>query len=304
MLATSIDKYCYLTVRHLPPFFEHRHRIVYSIVEMVRELEEIRHPVVRAVLQERQPVNGLEIHHDGDLPARSGLGSSSSFAVGILHSLAALEGKMMSKLQLARQAMRIEQDVLKETVGCQDQITAAFGGFNRVHFFKDGTFDVEPIVITRDKLDVLEGSLMLFFTGLTRSASTIAESTIQNMRAKERDLCTMRQMVDQAVRIVDNSGDLVGEFGRLMHESWMLKRGLADNVTTPRVDEVYECARSAGAIGGKLLGAGGGGFLLLVVPKEKQAAVREKLADLIHVNFRFESGGSKLLVFEVNNRDD
>lgn len=145
MLATSIDKYCYLTVRHLPPFFEHRHRIVYSIVEMVRELEEIRHPVVRAVLQERQPVNGLEIHHDGDLPARSGLGSSSSFAVGILHSLAALEGKMMSKLQLARQAMRIEQDVLKETVGCQDQITAAFGGFNRVHFFKDGTFSLPYI---------------------------------------------------------------------------------------------------------------------------------------------------------------
>lgn len=270
---------------------------------MVRELDEIRHPVVRAVLREMQPVNGLEIHHDGDLPARSGLGSSSSFAVGILHSLAALEGRMMSKLQLARQAIRVEQDVLKETVGCQDQITAAFGGFNRIQFLRNGTFDVEPIVITREKLDVLEGSLMLFFTGLTRSASTIAEVTLRNMKAKECELFEMRQMVDHAIDIIERSGDLVGEFGDLMHKSWMIKRSLANNVTTPKIDEIYEAARAAGATGGKLLGAGGGGFLLLVVPKEKQAAVREKLASLIHVAFRFETGGSKLLVFEVNNRD-
>ncbi len=303
VLATSIDKYCYLTVRYLPPFFEHKHRIVYSIVEMVRELDEIKHPVVRAVLKEMKTTNGFEIHHDGDLPARSGLGSSSSFAVGILHSLAALEGRMMSKMQLARQAMRIEQDVLKETVGCQDQITAAFGGFNRVNFLQNGNFDVEPIVLTREKLEMIEGSLMLFFTGLTRSASEIAEGTLKNMKAKESELVEIRQMVDEAVDIVESSGDIVGDFGRLMHRSWMIKRGLANNITTSVIDGAYEGARSAGAIGGKLLGAGGGGFLLLVVPKEKQAAVREKLAKLIHVNFRFESSGSKLLVFEMNNRD-
>jgi D-glycero-alpha-D-manno-heptose-7-phosphate kinase len=304
VLATSIDKYCYLTVRYLPPFFEHRHRIVYSIVEMVNEIEEIRHPVVRAVLKEKNFEKGLEIHHDGDLPARSGLGSSSAFAVGILHALAALNGKMQSKLQLARAAIRIEQDVLHETVGCQDQITAAFGGFNRIRFLPNGNFDVEPIIVPRGRLDRLHDSLMLCFTGLTRHASLVAQETVKNFDARRNELMTMRQMVDEAVDMLCGEDDRIEDFGRLLHEAWLLKRGLAPNVTTSKVDEIYEAARSAGAIGGKLLGAGGGGFVLLVAPPDRHAAIRKRLNGLIHVDFRFETGGSKILVFEMQNRDE
>ena len=298
VLASSIDKYCYLTVRFLPPFFEHRHRIVYSIVEMVKEIDEIRHPVVRAVLKEKNFEKGLEIHHDGDLPARSGLGSSSSFTVGILHALAALEGKMQSKPQLARAAIRIEQDVLHETVGCQDQITAAFGGFNRIHFLPNSDFDVEPIIMPKERLDRLHQSLMLCFTGLTRHASTVAQETVKNFNARRNEMMTMRQMVDEAVDMLCGEDDRIEDFGRLLHEAWLLKRCIASNVTTPKVDEIYEAARSAGAIGGKLLGAGGGGFVLLVAPPDRHAAIRERLDDLIHVDFRFETGGSKILVFQ------
>lgn len=304
VLATSIDKYCYLTVRYLPPFFEHRHRIVYSIVEMVKEIDEIRHPVVRAVLKEMKITKGLEIHHDGDLPARSGLGSSSSFAVGILHALAALEGRMRSKMQLAREAIRIEQVVLNETVGCQDQVSASFGGLNRIHFRPDDSFDIEPLIISRERADHLQSSLMLFFTGLTRSASDMAEKTVKNFTAKQKELTVIREMVDEAVNILGNSGDPVAEFGKLMHQSWMLKRDLAANVTTAKIDQIYDTARNGGAIGGKLLGAGGGGFVLLIAPPERHAAIRERLRDLIYVNFRFESGGSKVLVFEMENNGE
>jgi D-glycero-alpha-D-manno-heptose-7-phosphate kinase len=304
VLATSIDKYCYLTVRYLPPFFEHRYRIVYSIVEMVKEIDEIRHPAVRAVLKERNFTKGLEIHHDGDLPARSGLGSSSSFAVGILHALDALDGRMQSKLQLAREAIRMEQEVLQETVGCQDQITAAFGGFNRIRFLPDSSFDVEPIVIGRERLDTLQQSLMLCFTGLTRHASAVAQETVKNFDAKRNELTAMRQMVDEAVEMLCGRADPIENFGRLLHEAWLIKRGLATNVTTSKVDEIYEAARSAGAIGGKLLGAGSGGFILLVAPPDRHAAIRERLNGLIHVGFRFESGGTKILVFEMHNRDE
>lgn len=304
VLVTSIDKYCYLTVRYLPPFFEHRHRVVYSIVEMVKEISDIKHPVVRAVLSERKQTQGLEIHHDGDLPARSGLGSSSAFAVGLLHALSALDGRMSSKMTLAREAIRIEQDVLKESVGCQDQIATAFGGFNRIRFLPSGMFDVEPIVIERSRVVELQDSLMLFFTGLTRSASAVAEETIRNLSAKRAELIAMREMVDEAMTLVSTQCDLVPEFGRLLRESWKLKKCLADNVSSPRVDEIYQAALGAGALGGKLLGAGGGGFMLFMVPKDKQKAVRDRLKELIHVDFRFETGGSKVLVFEMNNRDD
>lgn len=301
VLATSIDKYCYLSVRYLPPFFEHKHRIVYSQVEMVRESSDIRHPVVRAMLEKYGVSEGLEIHHDGDLPARSGLGSSSSFAVGLYHALCALRGKMVSKGELAREAMHIEQDILQEAVGCQDQISAAFGGFNRIDFHKNGDFEVNPVLIDNERLCELEDSMMLFFTGRTRIASSVAHEKIKNFDKKQAELTAMREMVDEAQSILGASGDMVADFGRLLNESWKYKRGLAASVTDPTIDAIYDLAIGAGAYGGKLLGAGGGGFMVFVVPRERKSRVQDALKALVHVTFKFENGGSKVLVYEMDH---
>jgi len=298
VLSTSIDKYCYLTVRYLPPFFEHRHRVVYSIVEMVREIEEIKHPVVRAVLSEMGFSRGLEIHHDGDLPARSGLGSSSSFAVGIINALSVLEGRRCGKKELAQEAIRLEQDILKESVGCQDQICAAFGGLNRIEFTSSDEFSVMPLELDAERYALLEGSLMLFFTGLTRMASNVAKEKIKNLKNRENELKTMRSLVDHAQGVMRNSSNLVEEIGALLHENWLLKRSLTESVSNPLVNEIYQAGLDAGALGGKLLGAGGGGFMIFVVRSEDREKVRDCLRDLIHVEFKFETEGSKILVCE------
>ncbi len=300
VLSTAIDKYCYITCRHLPPFFEFRHRIVYSLIENVRHWDEIKHPAVRAVLEWAQQEQGLEIHHDGDLPARSGLGSSSSFTVGLVHALAAMKGRYVAKDDLAKDAIHIEQDLIRENVGSQDQIAAAFGGFNRIEFKPGGAFDVSPVIIPRRRIDELQSHLMLCFTGLSRIASEVAQDKIANLARRETQLHRMRSMVQEAVHILHASSTPIEAFGELLHEGWTLKKELSTKVSTAGIDALYDSAREAGAIGGKLLGAGGGGFLLLFVKPELQARVRERLKDLVHVPFGFDEAGSRVVLYQPN----
>ena len=297
VLGTSINRYCYISCRRLPPFFEHRHRIVYSQTELVQEVDDIRHPAVRAALHHMGIAEGLEIHHDGDLPARTGLGSSSAFTVGILHALHALEGSMPSRMQLATEAIHLEQDLLQESVGCQDQVLAAHGGLNLVTFGPPLDIRVRPVTVRRERLDELQSRLMLFFTGFSRTASDIACEQIRQTPNRGRELTEMRAMVDQAVRILDGTCDLE-EFGRLLDASWQLKRGLTDRISTPHTDDVYRRGTAAGATGGKLLGAGGGGFMLFFVDPERRQTVKDALDGLLHVPFRFEDAGSQIVFYE------
>lgn len=294
VLSTTIDKYCYLTVRYLPPFFEHKHRIVYSKIEDVKHIGEIRHPVVRALLEFHKIEKGVEIHHDADLPARSGLGSSSSFTVGLLNSLYALRGAVTSKMQMAKDAIHIERDVLKENTGCQDQVAVAFGGFNKITFDKDDGFKVEPITLKRERLLQLQNHLMLIFTGLSRLSSEVAKEQIKNTPNRTKELSAMQQMVDEAIDILALNKD-ISEFGELLHRAWQYKRTLSPNISHFTIDHIYEAALEAGAIGGKLLGAGGGGFMLLFVSPEKRKDVRGALKDFLEVGFSFESNGAQII---------
>ncbi|MBN1670960.1 MAG: kinase [Kiritimatiellae bacterium] len=297
VLSTSIDKYCWITCRELPPFFEHRSRLTYSIVEEVRGIDDIRHPSARECFRFMGISEGVEVHHDGDLPARTGLGSSSSFTVGLLRALNAFKGRMISKRQLALDAIHVEQRMIKENVGSQDQVAAAFGGLNCVTFSADATFHVEPITLPADRLAALEQRLMLFYTGLSRIASEVAAEQIKNIPDKTRELHTMRQMVDQARDILAGDDDLAG-FGKLLHEAWLIKKGLSSRITTPEIDKMYEAALTAGAVGGKLTGAGGGGFVLLYVEPENQPCVRECLQKYLHVPVRFDNEGSQIVFYQ------
>lgn len=296
VLSTTFDKYSYITCRRLPPFFDHRHRITYSRVEHVREAGEIEHPAIRAALGDYcgPEGDGVEIHCDADLPARSGLGSSSAFMVGLLHSLEALGGRRVTPEWLAREAIRYEQEVLGETVGCQDQVAAAFGGLNLIRFRPGGGFGVEPVILPPGRREELEERLLLFFTGFSRIASEVAKSQVANFSKRERELTRMREMVDEALEILC-SGRSLSAFGELLHQGWLHKRSLSDQVTNPEVDAIYERARRAGALGGKLLGAGGGGFILFFAAPGRREAVRQALSGLIHVPVRFESDGSRII---------
>lgn len=300
VLATTIDKYCYISCRHLPPFFDHKHRIVYSRIENVQTIDQIAHPAVRAVLGWAGVERGIEIHHDGDLPARSGLGSSSSFTVGLVHAVRALEGRYVSKEELARIAIHIEQDLIKEHVGSQDQISAAFGGFNRIEFYRNGSFEVSPVILPKARVDELQAHLMLYFTGFSRVSSDVAKATIDNLEAREAELLHMQDMVDEAIDVLRDPGLPIDEFGRLLDRSWHYKRALSDRVSTPDIDRIYEEAKMAGALGGKILGAGGGGFILFFVRPELQAALRERLHKLVYVPFHFEDSGSRVVLYQPN----
>jgi len=300
VLATTIDKYCYISIRQLPPFFEHKHRIVYSHIENVRETQEIQHPAVRAVFEWAGVNDGLEIHHDGDLPARSGLGSSSSFTVGLIHALAAIQGSMVAKEVLASNAIHIEQNIIGENVGSQDQVSAAFGGFNRIEFRPDDTYQVAPIILQPGRLEELQDHLMLCFTGISRIASEVAQSKIANLRNKEAELKRMRHMVDEAISLLQNPLIPIDEIGKLLDQSWQYKRSLSDRVSTPEIDYAYEIAMRNGAIGGKILGAGGGGFLLLFAKPEFQPKIRDALNKLVHVPFKFENSGSRVVLYQPN----
>ena len=299
VLATSINKYCYITCRYLPPFFEHKYRIVYSIIENVQRIDEIKHPAVRAILGRAGcDDRGLEVHHDGDLPARSGLGSSSSFAVGLIHAVSALRGMYITKDDLAAQAIHIEQQIIKENVGSQDQITAAFGGFNRIDFKPNGTFQVSPMVLKKDRLHEFHSHLMLCFTGVSRIASEIAKSKIENFKSRGNEMNRMAEMVNEAIQILQDTKTPIEEIGRLLHEGWLCKRSLSGKVSTPEIDHLYEEAMRAGAVGGKIIGAGGGGFLLLFVRPGLQSKVRERLKHLIHVSFDLENSGSRVVLYQ------
>jgi D-glycero-alpha-D-manno-heptose-7-phosphate kinase len=297
VLATTIDKYCYISIRELPPFFDHRYRVVYSAVENVHEIDQIKHPAVRAVLEWLEVTRGVEIHHDGDLPARSGVGSSSAFTVGLLSAVHALEGRYKAKETLANEAIHVEQCLLREAVGVQDQVAAAFGGFNHVTIRRDGTFEVNPVVIGRERVDALQDHLLLLFTGISRTAAEVAQTLVNNVGQRVSELRTLQQMVDRAIEILSSETDLV-EFGHLLHESWTLKRQLSSRVTNPEIDDLYEAARRAGAIGGKLLGAGGGGFMLLFVRPEDRTRVAEAVGRLIRVPFRFEASGARVVLYQ------
>jgi D-glycero-alpha-D-manno-heptose-7-phosphate kinase len=294
VLATTIDKYCYINCRYLPPFFEHRICIVYSKVEHCQTIDEIQHPAVREALRHLEVQRGVEIHHDADIPARSGVGSSSAFTVGLLNALYALKGQMVSKHRLATESVHLEQDVLKETVGSQDQVLAAYGGLNHIRFLQNGEISVTPITVGAERVKDLASHLMLCYTGIKRTASNIAATFVKGIDDRRRQLRVMKDLVDESISIVSGDRDIL-EFGELLHEAWLAKRSLSADISNSDVDALYDAARSAGAIGGKLIGAGGGGFFLLFVPPSKQRGVREKLNTLIQVPFKFDFSGSQII---------
>ncbi|MBF0381333.1 MAG: kinase [Magnetococcales bacterium] len=294
VLATTINRYCYLNCRYLPAFFNHTHRIVYSKTELVNSVGDIQHPAVREALRMLNIDHGVEIHHNGDLPARSGLGSSSSFAVSILHALYALQGKLVSKEHLARQAIELEQNRLNESVGVQDQVMTAFGGLNRLEITTNDKYLVSPLPLSIEKTEALENRLLFCFTGVSRTASQIAQQKIAAIPKKQQELHTMRQMVDQAAEILCNGSD-IDDFGRLLHESWQLKRSLVSSIAPDFIHEMYNAAKSAGALGGKLLGAGGGGFMIFYVRPQDRANVVKALSKLLIVPIKFEYSGSQII---------
>ncbi|HVT82523.1 MAG TPA: kinase [Phycisphaerae bacterium] len=297
VLAATIDKYCYLTCRYLPPFFEHKFRIVYSVIENAASVEEIKHPAVREVLKFLAVGRGIEIHHDGDLPARSGMGSSSSFTVGLLHALHALAGRITSKHDLALQGIKVEQELLKEIVGSQDQVMAAYGGLQHVRFHTSGDIIAQPVTISPARLKELNSHLMLFYTGIKRTASDVASAYVANLDSRRRELRIIHDLVGEGLAVLGSGKDIRG-FGELLHEGWLAKRTISGNISNNSVDGIYSDAREAGAVGGKLLGAGGGGFILLFVPPERQEGVKEKLDSLIHVPFEFEHSGSQIIFLD------
>jgi D-glycero-alpha-D-manno-heptose-7-phosphate kinase len=297
VLSTTINHYCYLQCRMLPPFFNHKSRIAWSRIEDVLDHADIQHPAVRAVLDYLQINQGIEIHHQGDLPARSGLGSSSAFTVGLLNTMYALRGMMSSKRELACEAIHIERDILQENVGVQDQIATAYGGLNKIVINPDRNFDVSPLILPHDRMQSLQDHLLLFFTGVSRTASDIAGDKMKSIPNKKPELQGIRQMVDEAITVLTQGNDIT-DFGRLLHETWMLKRQISKSISSDFIDGIYDKARKAGAIGGKILGAGGGGFMLFFVKPEDKPQVCEALKDLLLVPFAFESSGSQILFYD------
>jgi len=297
VLSTTINQYLYITVRELPPFFPHRIHVSYLKSESVNEVDEIQHPSVRCCLRHSEIRHGIDIFLMSDLPARTGLGSSSAFTVGLLRALHALKGDAVTKDSLAREAIYVEQQVIKERVGSQDQVAAAFGGFNRIYFDKPSGFRVEPLVFDSERKKELQSHLMLFFTSISRTASDIVEEQFQKVKVNLASLQKIQQLVGEGRRILCDGKSDMREFGELLHEGWMLKRALSSRISNSFIDEPYGQARKHGAIGGKLLGAGGGGFLLLFAPPERHQALRENLPQLMHVPFAFEEDGVGLVHF-------
>jgi D-glycero-alpha-D-manno-heptose-7-phosphate kinase len=304
VLSTTINKSCYISCRLLPPFFEYHSRISYSKVENVGRNDMIEHPSVRACLQFLNITEGVEIHHVADLPARTGLGTSSAFTVGLLHALYALKNRMRDKQTLAREAIHIEQNLLQEAVGAQDQVSAAYGGLNRIDFGRDGTIDVRRSVASPSRFADLERHLALYFTGFSRTASEIAQEQLRVTPQKKRELEMMLELVDEAEAILADGNRSLDEFGRLLHTGWQIKRSLTDRISNGNIDEIYEAGLGAGATGGKLLGAGGGGFMLFYVNPERREELRTRLKKLLCVPFSFSSRGSHVIVYEPEEQYD
>ena len=293
VLSTTFDKYAYVTVRHLPPFFEYKTHLTYSKEEKVCENTEILHPAIRNAM-EWLDMHYLRLTYEADLPARTGLGTSSSFAVGMLSAFYALKGKYADKRKLADDAIYLERTLCAEAGGIQDQIAASFGGLNRINFSADG-YTVHPVIISPERKRELNEHLMLFFTGFSRFSSDIQKGTEKSMKDKTQQLIEMYHLVDDAEKILTDKSTSLDEFGKLLDYTWKLKRGISSGISTGSIDVQYEKAMKAGALGGKLLGAGGGGFLLFYVPKEKQESVKKALEGQMYVPFKFENEGTKII---------
>lgn len=302
-LGVAINKYSYLNVRKLPPFFDHKHRIVYSKQENTQTIDEIIHPSVRETLKYFNVDFGVSIHHDGDIPARSGMGSSSAFTVGLINSLNALNGKITSKNELTKDAIYIEQKLIKENVGSQDQAFAAYGGFNIIEFLQNGEISVSPIIIPQERLIEFQDNIMLFFTGISRTASEVVEEQIKNTTINTPNLNKIKNLVDEAYQILIDPSRKLQEFGKLLNYTWELKKSLSSKVSNNEIDAMYNKALVAGAIGGKLLGAGGGGFMAFYVEKNNQQKVIDALNDYLHIPFNFDFDGSKIIVYEPTYRE-
>lgn len=299
VLSTTFDKYAYVTVRHLPPFFDYRTHITYSKEEKVNSIEEIKHPAIRNAMQWLD-MHKIRMTYEADLPARSGLGTSSSFAVGMLEAFYALKGKYADKRKLADDAIYLERTLCAEAGGIQDQIAASFGGFNRIDFNQNG-YTVRPVIMSRERKDELNSHLMLFFTGFSRFSSDIQKGTEKSMKDKTSQLLEMYRLVDEAEKILTDKRVSLDEFGRLLDYTWKLKRGISGGISTDSIDEQYAKAMDVGALGGKLLGAGGGGFLLFYVPLEKQTDVKNALKDQMYVPFKFENDGTKIIYYSAED---
>ena len=292
VISTTFDKYCYVNVRHLPRFFDYSTELSYARTERVKRVEDIEHPAIREAMKHLD-MHEIRLTYEADLPARSGLGTSSSFAVGMLNAFYALKGKYADKRKLADDAIFLERVLCNESGGVQDQIAASFGGMNRINFNAEG-YTVNPVIISPERKKLLNRNLMLFFTGFSRFSSDIQVAAEKNLKSKQNQLLEMLSLVDDAEKILTSKTDLE-EFGRLLDYTWQLKRGITDKVSTDSIDAVYSRALQAGATGGKLLGAGGGGFLLFYVDPDKQENVRKALENLLYVPFEFENGGTRVI---------
>lgn len=299
VLSTTFDKYAYVTVRHLPPFFDYRTHLTYSKEEKVNSIEEIKHPAIRNAMQWLD-MHKIRMTYEADLPARSGLGTSSSFAVGMLEAFYALKGKYADKRKLADDAIYLERTLCAESGGIQDQIAASFGGFNRIDFSRDG-YTVRPVIMNRERKEELNSQLMMFFTGFSRFSSDIQKGTEKSMKDKTSQLIEMYHLVDEAEKILTDKNISLNDFGKLLDYTWKLKRGISAGISTGSIDEQYAKAMNAGALGGKLLGAGGGGFLLFYVPLEKQSDVKNALKDQMYVPFKFENDGTKIIYYSAED---
>ena len=295
VISTSFDKYVYVTVRHLPRFFDYTTEVIYSKSERVRSIDEIEHPMVRNAIK-MLDMKELHIAYDADLPARTGLGTSSTFGVGLLNAFYCLKGKYASKKQLANDAIYLERTPCNEAGGWQDQIAAAFGGLNRIDF-KDNRYHVNPIIISPERKKCLNDNLMLFFTGFTRFSAEIQKSTKVTMQDKLNQLAEMYSLVDEAQDVLENKNRDIDDFGRLLDQTWKLKRQTGSKISTGSIDELYHKGIKAGALGGKLLGAGGGGFLLFYVQPDKQESVRSVFSNLMEVPFEFENSGRRVIYY-------
>lgn len=300
VLSTTINKYCYVTCRYLPPYFKEKHKIVYSKIELTKNEHQIIHPVVRESIKYLGFKDGLEIHHHGDVPGWSGMGTSSSFTVGILRALYALKGEIVSNKKLAHDAITVEQKMAKEVVGSQDQVAASFGGLNKIDFLPNGNINIYPVMLSHKRLLELQSHLLLFFTGIVRRSSDIEKEKIGKFSQKKEVLTKIYKMVDIGVEIIKDGN--LNDFGKLMHETWMLKKTLTDRVSNPKIETLYNNALATGAIGGKLLGAGGGGFFLLFVNPDKHRSVRKRMKELrfMEVPFEFEDKGSQIIFYDPN----
>lgn len=293
VISTTFDKYCYVNVRHLPRFFDYETELTYSKIEKVRQTDDINHPAIRNAMK-MLDMHEIRLTYEADLPARSGLGTSSSFAVGMLNAFYALKGKYVDKKRLADEAIYLERELCKEVGGWQDQIAASFGGFNRINFGPDG-YEVLPIIISPERKTQLNDNLLMFFTGFTRFSSDVQKANNITANEKKVQLMQIYDLVDEAEAILTDKSRDLDDFGRLLDKTWKLKRKTGDAISTGSIDELYEKAILAGALGGKLLGAGGGGFFVFYVQPEKKKAVMESMRNLLYVPFKFEDGGTRVI---------